>query len=280
MSEEPTIWENIKSSRIVIQYFVLMLVVSAINMVLNSSYGSLDETFFCVSTSGSFFNSKRLLWLYTALIYTVIVGVREWTRKVDYAGTTAEERKEEFKDFMLYIVICLSTFIFAGAYIRRKFNTGGQKGGSGEGAFKGTVSKISSTSFGTLSLYTGILIILINVISNSYQYLKNKKQNVKDKLLRAIYFSQITTMFIFLISSFFIAGFGCSSLQSSSGKNIFIALIKWSIVIAGSILGIHMINIATDGENWFGDPKGVEPSDESEEPSGEGEETVDGEVDT
>ena len=268
MSEELTIWENIKNSRVVIQYFILILVISAINMVLNSSYGDLNETFFCVDTSQGFMNSKKILWLFSFLIFIFIVGVREWTRRVEYAGTTLEERKEEFKDFMLYVVICLSSFVFAGAYIRDKFSVGPDgQGGGGDGLFSGATSKISSTSFGTLSLYTGIIIILINVISNSYQYLKNKQQNVKDKLLRSIYFAQITTMFIFLISSFFIAGFGCSSLKSSSGMNIFIAVIKWSIIIGGSILGIHMINIGTDGENWFGDPKGF--VERTEDVSGE-----------
>ena len=277
MPEEKSLWENLTDSRVFIQYFVLVIVMSAINMVLNNSYGELGSTFYCVDTSNSFFTSKRLLWIFTALIYTIIVAVREWTKKVEYAGTTNEERTEEFKDFMIYIVICLSTFIFAGAYIRRKFNVGGQKGGSG--VFEDSVSKISSTSFGTLALFTGILVILINVISNSYQYLKNKRQNVKDKLLRSIYFAQISTMFIFLISSFFIAGFGCSSLQSSSGKNIFIALLKWSVVIAGSILGIHMINVATDGENWFGDPKGVQSVPEPDNEGNSEDDNVDGEVD-
>lgn len=274
-NEELTIWENIANARVFIQYFILIIVVSGINLVLNKSYGDLNETFFCIDTTGKFFNAKRLMWIFTALVYIFIVGVREWTRKVEYAGTSQEERTEEFKDFMLYIVICLSTFIFAGAYIRRKFNVGGIQGGGESGIFQGTVNKISSTSFGTLALYTGIIIILINVISNSYQYLRNKKQNVKDKMLRAIYFGQITTMFIFLISSFFIAGFGCSSLQGSSGMNIGMAILKWGIVIAGSILGIHMINVATDGENWFGDPKGVASTPEEDDVL-----DIDGEVDT
>lgn len=279
-TEELSFWDNIANARVFIQYFILIIVVSGINLVLNKSYGDLNETFFCINTSGKFFNSKRLLWVFTALVYIFIVGVREWTRKVEYAGTTKEERTEEFKDFMLYIVICLSTFIFAGAYIRRKFNVGGIQGGGGEsGIFQGSVNKISSTSFGTLSLYTGIIMIIINVISNSYQYLRNKKQNVKDKMLRAIYFGQITTMFIFLISSFFIAGFGCSSLKGSSGMNIGMAILKWGIVIAGSILGIHMINVSTDGENWFGDPKGVASKPEEDEDEFI-EIEVDGEVDT
>lgn len=275
-TEELSLWDNISNARVFIQYFILIIVVSGINLVLNKSYGDLNETFFCIDTTGKFLNAKRLMWIFTALVYIIIVGVREWTRKVEYAGTTQEERTEEFKDFMLYIVISLSTFIFAGAYIRRKFNVGGIQGGGESGIFQGTVNKVSSTSFGTLALYTGIIIILINVISNSYQYLRNKRQNVKDKMLRAIYFGQITTMFIFLISSFFIAGFGCSSLQGSSGLNIGIAVIKWGIVIAGSILGIHMINVATDGENWFGDPKGIASNENDDEVVLD----VDGEVDT
>lgn len=263
-SEELTIWENIKNSRVFIQYFVLIIVLSVINIILNNTYGDLNETFFCKNISESFLNSKRLMWIFTALIYIFIVGVREWTRKVDYAGTTDEEKKEEFKDFMLYIVICIASFLFAGAYIRRKFNVSGIQGG-------GIGEKITSTNFGTLSLYTGIIIILINVISNSYQFLRNKKQNIKDKMLRAIYFGQITTMFIFLISSFFIAGFGCSTLQGTSGLNIAIAIFKWIVVIGGSILGIHMINVATDGENWFGNPKDLQNVETPEK--------VDGEVD-
>ena len=62
----------------------------------------------------------------------------------------------------------------------------------------------------------------------------------------------------------------------SSGGKIFIALLKWGVLIAGSILGVHMINLATDGENWFGDPKGVAPMEvpDTEDESG----NVDGEV--
>lgn len=281
-TEELTLWENIKNSRVFIQYFMLMIVMSAVNIILNQSYGNVTETFFCKDISQSFVNSKKLLWLFTLLVYVAIIAVREWTRKVDFAGLTNEEKREEFKDFMLYVVICLATFIFAGAYIRRKFSSGTQ-GGGGDGVFKDTVGKISSTSFGTLALYTGIVIILINVISNSYQFLKNKQHNLKDKFLRAIYFAQIATMLIFVISTFFIAGFGCTSLQKSSGFNIFIALVKWGIVIAGSILGVHMINLSTDGENWFGDAKHKNASNinfEADIPQqdNEDDEYIDGEV--
>ena len=64
-TEELTLWENIKNSRVFIQYFMLMIVMSAVNIILNQSYGNVTETFFCKDISQSFVNSKKLLWLFT-----------------------------------------------------------------------------------------------------------------------------------------------------------------------------------------------------------------------
>jgi hypothetical protein len=217
------------------------------------------------------------MWIYSILVFVFIVAVREWTRKMEFTGISEEEKTEEFKDFMLYVVICLGTFIFSSAYIRKKFSIGG--GMMGGGVFEDFFSSLGNTGFGTLALYSGILIIIINVISNTYQFLKNKPQNLKDKMLRAIYYAQITTMFIFVISSFFIAGFGTSNLQDETSGGILVASIKWIIVIGGSILGIHMINMATDGENWFGNPKGVGSIDTEIDGENIENEEVDGEVD-
>lgn len=273
--EELTIWQNIGNARVFIQYLVLLLLIIGIHFVLNNSYGDINESFFCFDTSTSFFNSRQILWIYSILVFVFIVGVREWTRKIEFSGVSEDEQKEELKDFMLYVVICLGTFVFSSAYIRKKFSMGG--GMAGGGIFGDFFYSLGNTSFGTVALYAGILIILINVISNTYQFLRNKKQNLKDKMLRAIYYAQITTMFIFVISSFFIAGFGCSSIHESSAT-VFIAAVKWILVIGGSIFGIHLINQATDGENWFGNPKGAPaPSNESvAEKDAAGE--VDGEV--
>lgn len=276
-TEELTLWQNIGNARIFIQYLVLLLIMIGIHIMLNNSYGEMNESFFSFDTSQSFFNSKQIMWIYSILVFVFIVAVREWTRKIDFTGISEEEKREEFKDFMLYVVICLGTFIFSSAYIRKKFSIGG--GMMGGGVFEDFFSSLGNTSFGTLALYSGILIIIVNVISNIYQFLKNKPQNLKDKMLRAIYYAQIATMFIFVISSFFIAGFGTSNLQNATSSGMIIAAIKWIIVIGGSILGIHMINMATDGENWFGDPKGVGSIDTEIEGENIENEEVDEEVD-
>ena len=233
INEEKTFWESIKDTKFMVQWISVLIIMGIINIILNSSYGPLKDSFFCANLTGNIITSKRLMLIYTLLVYTTIVGVREWTRQVDYENTTVEERTEGIKDFFVYIIIVLVSFVYASSYIRRKFNTGSGStnigGGGNEGILGDSISKISSTGFGTLTIYIGLLIVLVNVITNSYQYLKNKRQNQKNKFLRAIYFSQIANMIIFLITSFFIAGFGCSVVQSGNTKMIIYAMIKWII---------------------------------------------------
>jgi preprotein translocase subunit SecG len=208
-------------------------------------------------------SAKKLMVIFTLLIFSIIYGIREWTRLKDFSGTTVEEKKEEFSDFMIYIIISLSTFLYANAYIRRKFNTGGTlSGGGDDGLFKDSLSKVSATNFGTLTIYVGMLVILLNIVTNTFQYLKNKKKNQKDKMLRAIYFGQISTMFQFIITSFFVMGFGMSGLRGKSTSQTFITGLKWIIVIAFSITSIHLINKATNFEKWFGEPKDVQHSNQ------------------
>ena len=47
-TEELTLWENIKNSRVFIQYFMLMIVMSAVNVILNRSYGNVNYYIFSV----------------------------------------------------------------------------------------------------------------------------------------------------------------------------------------------------------------------------------------
>lgn len=256
-SKELNTGESLKDSAYVLKWVVVLIVMGSINLILNRSYGPMKEDFFSIDLSGRFMSSKKLMIIYTLLMFAIIYGVREWTRMKEFSGTTKEERKEEFKDFMIYIIISLATYLYASAYIRRKFNTGGGEmtGGGNDGILGDTVAGISSTRFGTLTLYVGILVIILNVITNTFQYLRNKKKNQKDKLLRSIYFGQISTMLQFLVACFFVAGFGMGSFRQQDTKQIGFTVFKWLLLVAFCITGIHMINEATDFENWFGEPK-------------------------
>lgn len=261
MSENPnkelTTGESLKETKYVLKWISVLIIMGVINLILGKSYGPLKENFFSVDLSNRFLSAKKLMIIFTLLMFSIIYGVREWTRMKQFSGTTQEERKEEFTDFMVYIIISLATFLYASAYIRRKFNTGGgtQSGGADEGILKNTVSSVSSTGFGTLTLYVGILVIILNVITNTFQYLRNKRKNQKDKLLRSIYFGQISTMLQFLVACFFVIGFGMGTLREKKATKIAYTLLKWGLLVAFCVTGIHMINEATDFENWFGEPK-------------------------
>ena len=260
INEEKSFWDSLGDSEFLIQWVSVLIIMGLVNLILGNAYGDLENTFFCktLAEDGTI-TPKRLMIIFTFLIYAIIVSVREWTNRVNFAGTSIEQRKETFKGFIIYIIITLISFIYASAYIRRKFikGKGGSVGGGDSGGMlSDTLGKVGGTGFGTLAIYVGIIIIIINIIINSYQYLKNKKENQKDNILRAIYFSQIANMFIFLVTSFFVAGFGCSIFKGDTSAKTFIsALLRWSLVIGGSVVGIHFINESTGGENWFGDPK-------------------------
>ena len=265
MSENPNkelnTGESLKDTAYVLKWVVVLIIMGIINLILSKSYGPMREDFFTIDLTGRFLTSKGIMIIFTLLMFAIIYGVREWTRMKEFSGTTKEEKKEGFKDFMIYIIISLATYLYSSSYIRRKFNTGSGElsGGSEDGLLSNTLSGISSTGFGTLTLYVGILVIILNVITNTFQYLRNKKKNQKDKLLRSIYFGQISTMLQFLVAAFFVAGFGMGAIKGQSSGKLGMTALKWLILVAFCITGIHMINEATGSENWFGEAKNVPP---------------------
>jgi uncharacterized membrane protein len=104
-------------------------------------------------------------------------------------------------------------------------------------------------------LYIGIVILLVNIMSYIFLYLNNKEENRKNKYARSIYFGQISSVFIGLLTTFFVAGFGCESLSMSGFSGISSILIKWIALILVAVFGVIFIKRATDDEDWFGGTK-------------------------
>lgn len=256
VTDEKPFTESIKETQYAGKWLLVLLIMSAVNIVLSKSYGPLKENFFSADLTNRFMSSNKLMFIYTIIMFLVMFITREKSRMRVFKGATKEENTEENTDFLIYIIISLATFVYCSAYIRRKFNTGTMKGGGDEGILKDTVSKISSTSFGTLTLYVGLLIIILNVITNTFQYLKDRKKNQKDKALRAIYYGQISTMFQFVITAFFVFGFGMNSFSKQGPMKTGVNIFKWLVIITASVLGIHYINKGTNYQNWFGEVKG------------------------
>ena len=123
-SKELSTIESLKTTKYVFKWLLVLVIMGIINIILGKSYGPLKENFFTSDLTGRFLSSKKLMMIYTLLCFAVIYGVREKTRLRAYKGNTKEENTEDIKDFLIYIVISLSTFLYASAYIRRKFNSG------------------------------------------------------------------------------------------------------------------------------------------------------------
>jgi len=253
MGEELSLKESFSDTGYFLKWFAVLLVMGSSNIILHRKYGDMKDDFFNINLSRKFINPQRLMFIYTLIIFIIIYSIREWTRLTDYGA--GAENIEGTLDFVIYIIISLFTFIFTSAYIRRKFSKGKVSSGGGNegGILKDTVSKISSTEFGTLAIYMGLLIIILNVMTNIFQYLKNKQTNKQDKVLRAIYFGQISTLFQLLIMGLFILGFGIDILKNPTWSwKTGSPIIRWILVIVFVIYGLVSITNET-GKSLFGD---------------------------
>ena len=93
-------------------------------------------------------------------------------------NNTRRKKRRVYRFYGLYNYI-IGNILICKCLQRRKFNTGGgtQTGGADDGILNNTVSSVSSTGFGTLTLYVGILVIILNVITNTFRkYLRNKRK--------------------------------------------------------------------------------------------------------
>lgn len=259
-SEERTFYEKISDSAVVIQYILLFLIMYVLSTILRETFGPMGDNFYCMSLdSDSLLSGSNLMTLYFALSFIIIVGVREWVSSTQFRGIRRDESVEGLSDLIPYLIITVSTFTFAGAYIRQSFSTetGKLSGGAPDGGFDWIDDKIKSTNYGKLTLYIGILLIIVNFFSNVYMYLKNKKVMRRNKIARAIYYGQITNMLLGILTAIFIFGFGCEFYMRSSNFDKGVSVVKTLFVILFIVFGIRKINELTnsgDGsENWFGD---------------------------
>ena len=121
---------------------------------------------------------------------------------------------------------------------------------------------ISSTA---LTVYIGVLLMVVNAFGLSYFYLKQKALFRKDEYARSLYWAQITTLLIGGLTALCVALFACHGILSAGPyKAAFIAF-KWILLIVVVVLSIHGVNkmtseshkwIQTDddlkgGEDWF-----------------------------
>ena len=250
---------NIQKTSFFIKWISVLFLMFVINFSLDRTYGPLNGNFF--HKKGEFVEN-HILKIYTLLVYSFIVGVREWDNAKGGCSI------QNWKDSSVYIIIVLFSFIYSSSFIRRKFTKQSLRGGSNNGGLLNIAEKkIAGVQFNTIAIYTGILIILLNVFSNAYIYLKNKEQNKQDNMIRSIYFSQIAVIFVIAITGIFIFGLGwhkisgptsvpnCPKFISKKGicaggrGSIYL---RWIIVLFILSTGVGVVSSQTEG-NWFGE---------------------------
>tara|TARA_A100001037_G_C15152985_1_gene640891 strand:- start:4741 stop:5541 length:801 start_codon:yes stop_codon:yes gene_type:complete len=247
---------QIKQSGFFVQWLIVACVMVAINIILTITFGKISPSFFCSNLeNNSILSSNMVLAIFTILSFVIIFTVRQTYKDKEIPGATTEEQTETTQDVIPYLILTVAAYTYASSFIRRKYQMPSSSAPMGGGAFSATVQKIESIDYGTLTLFIGIIVFIVNIMSYIFIYLRNKSENRKNKYARSIYFAQIATLIIGILTSFFVAGFGCQTLKDGSGFDILKAVIKWAMLITLSILGVNMINKATDGEDWFGGTK-------------------------
>ena len=260
INEEKNLYEKVSESSTILQYFLLLFIMYSLSTILRETFGRMGDNFYCMElSSDGLFSGSNLMNLYLVLAFIIIVGVREWVTNKRFRGVRNDESVEGFGDLIPYLIITVATFTFAGAYIRQNFSseTGRQRGGSPDGGFDWIDEKIKSANYGKITLYIGILLVIVNFFSNVYMYLKNKRTMRKNKIARAIYYAQITNMLLGILTTVFIFGFGCEFYMRGSNFEKGFSVFKLLFIIGFIVFGIRKINDLTnsgDGpENWFGD---------------------------
>ena len=197
------------------------------------------ESFLCTDLGGSnYLNMKNIGKIYVIIAFIIMFVVRKLTQTKTLQKIDLLSIKEYITDFIPYSVISLGAYIFFSGYLRMKTSDTPMTGG-------GPIDYFKNMSVTSLTVYIGIILMVLNSFGTAYLYLKQKSIARKDEYSRSLYWGQITTLLIGGLTAFFIATFACSELLQGGVLKPSFILIKWSILILLVIGCIRMIDILT-----------------------------------
>lgn len=197
-------------------------------------------------SSSSIININNITRVYVLLCFLIIVLVRRLTQTDTLQGFDSISLKEYIKDFLPYLMVSLSAYLFFSGFIRIKFNNNSSN--SQAGGFSDYFKNIDTTS---LIVYLGIILMLVNSFGLCYLYLRQKALLRKDGYSRSIYWGQISTLLIGGLSAIFIALLGMKDLLKPTEQFFLLnrgkiwILIRWISIITLVIGLIHLINTIT-----------------------------------
>lgn len=217
------------------------------------------ESFVCNDLkSGSAFSMENIGKIYVLLCFIIMFVVRKLTQTKTLHKVDLFTIKDYIKDFLPYSVMTLGAYVFFSGYLRIKASDQGMSGGGLLDSFK----NFSSTA---LTVYIGVLLMVVNAFGLSYFYLKQKALFRKDEYARSLYWAQITTLLIGGLTALCVALFACHGILSAGPYKATFIIFKWLlliVVVVFSIIGVNKmtsephrwIQINDDlkgGEDWF-----------------------------
>lgn len=256
-SEESGVSSWMSAGELVVWLVVGSVMYGVYNMF--ESKMKFKESFLCNDLkSGSAFSMENIGKIYVLLCFIIMFAVRKLTQTKTLYKVDLFSIKDYIKDFLPYSVMTLGAYVFFSGYLRIKASDQGMSGGGILDGFK----NISSTA---LTVYIGVLLMVVNAFGLSYFYLKQKALFRKDEYARSLYWAQITTLLIGGLTALCVALFACHGILSAGPyKAAFIAF-KWILLIVVVVLSIHGVNKMTSephkwiqidddlkgGEDWF-----------------------------
>lgn len=188
-------------------------------------------------------NGKMLGGFYVFLCSVIMITIRKLTQTRTVEGYNVQSIKAYLEDFLPYSVVCIGAYVFFSGFLR----------------IKGSESKISGGGIGDsmnininkLTIYIGIVLMIINSFGISYLYLKQKARSRKDQYSRSLYWSQISVMIMGCLTALFVCGFTWDNFTWASKSGI-VDIFKWVLLILTTVFLIHGINrITRNPHHWL-----------------------------
>lgn len=200
--------------------------------------------FFSNDISSSLITGKGIGVIYVALCFVIMVVIRNITQTRSIEEINYHSIKSYLEDFLPYSIICLGAYVFFSGFLRMKGSETEISGG-------GISDNIKNISINTITIYIGVILMVINSFGISYFYLKQKARFRKDPYARSLYWSQITVMLMGCLTALFVFIFSFDSFRSMGKGMMLWTGIRWVLLILISIFLIHKINRITRTPHYW-----------------------------
>jgi H+/Cl- antiporter ClcA len=204
----------------------------------------------------------KALWIFAIFSYIIIAVVKVISNR----NVLMMDEKREYTqggqifNILLYFTIILLSYTFCVSYLCMKVRRKPiQFGGMFEWMEKGTGDTEVDPSI-QMIITLGILLVIINSLTNLFLYLKNVDESRKDSVARSIYQAQLCVLLIMILTiiflSFLSTGKKFVDWETAGGLEILntgpIEALKILLFVVLIVVGAVMVNNGAETKSFFG----------------------------